>query len=368
MMRGRIPHDVWDKFRGEPGWLQARTIALFRAGSHAYGTATPESDLDVRGICVAPRRTYHGFAHNFEQANSGCWTDLDCQIFEVRRFFQLAAEGNPNIIEMPFTDEADYLECWSAWDRIVARRELFLSRAVCVRFSRYASGQLKRMETHRRWLLNQPTHKPTRAEFGLPDEGVIPKEQRDVLEGALLKTVESWQVDLACLDEPARIDLLARIAAQLADMKLAGDGAYNAAAQKIGVDAHAMEWLKAERSYRAALAEWNQFQTWLKERNPARAALEARFGYDTKHAMHLVRLLRMAVEIAEGKGVIVRRPDAEELLEIRRGGWSYDYLRAWASAAEKLAEITWEESKLPRQPDREALDVLCMEVVESMLS
>jgi len=48
--------------------------------------------------------------------------------------------------------------------------------------------------------------------------------------------------------------------------------------------------------------------------------LEAKFGFDTKHAMHLIRLLRMAREILETGVVHVKRPDAEELSAIRYHG------------------------------------------------
>ena len=57
-------------------------------------------------------------------------------------------------------------------------------------------------------------------------------------------------------------------------------------------------------------------------------ALEAAHGYDTKHGAHLVRLLRMGREIVETGSVHVWRGDrdADELLAIRAGAWSYDRL------------------------------------------
>lgn len=58
----------------------------------------------------------------------------------------------------------------------------------------------------------------------------------------------------------------------------------------------------------------------------ARAELEAQHGYDTKHAMHLVRLLRMGEEILSTGRVNVRREDADELMAIRKGALSYDQL------------------------------------------
>jgi hypothetical protein len=48
-----------------------------------------------------------------------------------------------------------------------------------------------------------------------------------------------------------------------------------------------------------------------------RTELVDKFGYDTKHAMHLVRLIRMAKEILIEGVVHVYRDDREELMDIR---------------------------------------------------
>lgn len=81
--------------------------------------------------------------------------------------------------------------------------------------------------------------------------------------------------------------------------------------------------------------------------------------------MHLVRLMRMCEEILQGKGVIVRRPDKEELLSIRHGAWTYEQLIEWAGNKEKELEELYKTSKLPSHPDREAIDKLCIKLVES---
>lgn len=97
--------------------------------------------------------------------------------------------------------------------------------------------------------------------------------------------------------------------------------------------------------------------------NPTRAALIAKYGYDTKEAMHAVRIIRMAKEMVEGKGVIVRRPDAEELVAIRNGSMEasqvIDYVKLMGAAVEDLAKT----SKLPRKADRDQLDLLCSTLV-----
>ena len=41
-------------------WVQNNTIHQVVAGSHLYGTARPDSDIDVRGVCLAPTETLLG--------------------------------------------------------------------------------------------------------------------------------------------------------------------------------------------------------------------------------------------------------------------------------------------------------------------
>lgn len=315
---------------------------------------------------MPPAKFILGFNEHVQQVDKG-W-EIDACSYSLARFLQLTVDANPNMIEILFTDEADWLLSTTPWLALVSIRNKFLSQNMKHRFCGYAISQLKRIETHRRWLLHPPDHKPTRAEYGLPDNSAIPKEQRDALESMMLKIIEAWQVDYACLDDGARIDLLNKQAAALADMQLAKDDQYVAAGNKLGLDTQAMEHLKAERAYRASLAEWTQYQTWLKERNPVRAALEAKYGYDTKHGMHLVRLLRMAKEIVvEGK-VRVRRPDAEELKAIRFNGiWPYEQLTEWAHQQDDELEKVLRTSAVPRYPDRAAIDQLCQQLSEDFL-
>jgi hypothetical protein len=80
--------------------------------------------------------------------------------------------------------------------------------------------------------------------------------------------------------------------------------------------------------------------------------------------MHLVRLMRMAKETLVTGKVIVKRPDAQELLEIRNGAWTYEQLIEYANK-EQAALIELEKtSPLPKSPDRVKIDKLCQDMVE----
>jgi len=68
---------------------------------------------------------------------------------------------------------------------------------------------------------------------------------------------------------------------------------------------------------------------------------------NSKNTMHLIRLLNMAKDISSGKGIIVRRPEAEYLKEIRKG--KHD-LQSILDTADKIIEEigeSFDNSSLP---------------------
>ena len=299
------------------------TIYETRSGSRAYGLAREGSDEDFRGVIVGPRSWYLGFRGGPEQIEHSA----DHVHTELRKLVRLAAQGNPTLLEMLFTEEADHTLVTDGGRQLLAARERFLSRRVEASFAGYALAQLKRIRTHRRWLLAPPAKAPTRADFGLPERSAIPRDQL----GALEALEARGAIDEASLS-PNFLELVAN-----------------------------------EKRYRAAHREWEQHRQWQRERNPERAALEAAHGYDTKHAMHLVRLLRMAIEILGTGRVIVKRPDREELLAIRDGRWSYDALEETCEALRAEIATVAARSSLPEAPDEDALDALTVSIVERVL-
>ncbi|HVZ88057.1 MAG TPA: nucleotidyltransferase domain-containing protein [Polyangia bacterium] len=335
-------------YRGNLAWLPRRTIFLAKSGSHAYGTNLPTSDLDIKGVAIPPREYFLGFLNRFEQAESR--EPIDAVIYDIRKYFALAADCNPNIIEMLFVDDRDVIVEVPAWNAVRARRSLFLSKKARHAFSGYAVSQLKRINTHRRWLLDPPKKHPERSDYGLSEQK-IEREQLAAFESRVRKLEdtlggEGWTKDrVAERDE----ELVTRVADQ------------------IDIERSLIPIILAERRYGAAMRNWTAYQKWKEERNPARAALEASHGYDTKHGMHLVRLMRMALEILGTGQVIVKRPDADELLSIRNGAWSYERLMEWATEAErKIGEVaspTW----LPHSPDRAAIDRMLVDLVGGYL-
>jgi hypothetical protein len=349
------------QYPGNLDWLVPNTILYCIQGSRAYGTSRPDSDFDYKGIAVPPRRYREGFLHRFEQA---IWAEPeDVTIFDIQKFFALAADANPNILDILFCSPEDRLLCTPAGDLLLKHRDAFLSRKVLYTYRGYAISQLKRIRTHKAWLLNPPSHQPTRAEFNLPDRTLIPADQLAAAMAEVKRKMDSWEIDFGDLSDSTKIHIREQIDSYLTDLIVGSDEKFKVAARLIGYDENFIALLEREKHYKAASNNWQQYQDWKSNRNVVRADLEAKFGYDVKHGSHLVRLMRLCREILVEGVVRVRRPDAEELRAIRDGSWSYDKLIGWAEEQDvELVEVA-KTSPLPHSPNRVFLDNLCQEIV-----
>lgn len=376
--------------------LQGGTILLVVGGSRAYGTYTSTSDVDVKGVAIPPREYFLGFSSVFEQAegpkNMGLFTHLmtaeeqeairtqkiEGTIYDIRKFLRLAADANPNILDVLFCRDQEVRVCSPEGELLRANRDLFVSAKANFTFSGYAIAQLKRIETHRRWLVHPPTHAPTREEYGLPNQTVIPADQLAAARAAVRSKIDSWELDLGDVSPDRVIYIQDRLLETLTEISAylgypdIEDAKWIAASRSIGLDDNLMLVMQKEREYDAARREWKQYLTWKATRNPARAALEEKYGYDTKHGAHLVRLLRMGREIMETSQVNVWRGDIDrdELLDIRNhGAWSFDKLIEWSRREDQALRELYKSGKytIPKAPDRQRIESLCISMVEKRL-
>lgn len=356
-----------DTYKGNLPWLVDNTIFLTLHGSHAYGTNTPASDVDVKGIAIPPSEYYLGFSKGFEQAELK-GKEPDGVIYEIRKFFKLARDCNPNIIEVLHTDPSDWISVHPVGQRIIANRGIFMSKKAYYTFFGYARAQLKRINTHYRWLKNPPKAPVTRVEFGLSERPVIEPDQLNAAMADIQKRMEGWDVNWELLEPSERILMQDRLGTMLAELGMSMDTRWMGAARLLGYEENFILHIQKEREYKQKCADWDSYQEWKRSRNPQRAVLEEKFGYDTKHGMHLVRLIRMCREILTTGEVLVKRPDREELLAIREGALPYEKLVEWADSQEtELATVYQTTQALPKIPDERQIDALCEDSIRTFL-
>lgn len=308
--------------------IKERTIYFVRHGSYCYGTNTPTSDIDYKGVCIPPRSYYLGFTQNFEQyEHMGSKSDgVDEVIYSLNKFAKLAADCNPSIIEVLYVADEDIVEIDEFGEELRSIRDEFLSKKARYTFAGYMMSQVKRIKTHRSWLLNPPKSMPNRKDFSLPESTKVSQSELGAFDAAVKEGIE------------------------------------------IELPKDVLTLFMREKQYQTAKTHWDQYVNWQKSRNPARAELEAKFGYDVKYAYHVIRLGRMGCEILEQHKVIVKRPDREELLRIRNGAWSYDQLLEEAEKLDARAAELYETSSLRKSPDRNLLDEHVIFIVERYLN
>ncbi len=98
--------------------------------------------------------------------------------------------------------------------------------------------------------------------------------------------------------------------------------------------------------------------------NSKRYALIEQYGYDTKFAMHLIRLLYEAIDIFEHEEIIYPSLHVEELKDIRSGVYSLETVLAQAIQLEERIDTLYQKSLLQWAPDRDAIEKLQMTMLE----
>lgn len=326
------------------------------AGSIAYGTNTPESDIDIRGIfCAEPQEVRTPFFPVREKIGEG----EDTKFYELANFMNLYLQANPNIVESLWVDDSDVICAHDSYQLLVDVRQQLLSKKVAFTFSGYAIAQLKRIKGHNKWITNpQPKEPPTHTQFikmiqNYTEQKIFPN-QFNITKCIDLGLVHYSSDIFGIVDDPS----LPRVLNKKGEFNISAKHDDHERVKKpplFIVKYCSEEFKKAKENHR-------NYWEWVKNRNVKRSALEEKFGYDTKHAHHLVRLLRMGAEILTEGEVKVKRPDAKELMDIRNGWWDYNFLINYAQEMDdKIRNVLYHSSELPKKPNVKLASKVLME-------
>lgn len=355
--------------------LEARAILLTKVGSHSYGLNTASSDVDYKGIFIATHEYYFGLK-NIEQKDRGWDQDSekfptlngvkDLVFYELRKYLKLAKDANPNILELLFESGEFYEYLHPLGQKLLDNRQLFLSKKIRYSYSGYAYAQIRKIKSHRQWLLNPPTKKPAAEDYGLTDKSALDKSEEKAFITFLWMLIKDR---IEYLEEQQELY-------QLIGDRLDFKGVINNnqlphefypyIQNLTKASDRYMDILRRTQEYRKDLHYWKSYQSWLKNRNPQRAELEAKCGYDSKHAAHCIRLVRMGNEILTSGEVNVDRRgiDAEELLEIRLGNLEYEVVLAEAEKLFAQLDHSYQISELPYKVDDQQINQLAIDLVE----
>jgi predicted nucleotidyltransferase len=365
-------------------------------GSHAYGTNIETSDTDYSGIFVQSEDDILGNKY-LEQINDD---KNDTVIYEVRRFLELVSKNNPTVLELLNTPEDCILYKDPAFDMILENKDKFITKICANSFGGYAKIQIQKAKGQNK-KQNWEKDKVTRKEvldfvYVIEGEKSIPwkvwnKDDNEFEEKfcGIVNVPNARDLYAVYYDSVARNMFSENVSEQTREtlkkhMKDSGNpmgfGYKGLVKSNEGVSSSESNALrlssipKGETSicniiynkdaYTQHCNDYKSYQTWLNERNEARWVDVKSHGQkiDGKNMMHCKRLMQMSREIAEGKGIIVRRENAKELISIRKG--EIDLQTLIDSVELEIVEIDklFTNSKLPDSVDNNFIHELIVKI------
>ncbi len=301
--------------------LGKRIILLGLGGSHAYGTSNENSDIDFRGITLNLPSDLLGLTQ-YEQYED---EHTDTVIYSFNKIVKLLLECNPNTCEILGLDEDQYLIKTTLGQEIINHTDLFLSKRAAKSFGGYASAQLRRLQ-----------NAIARDAMPQPD-----REQH------ILNSVQNALDDFNRRYENK----------DTGNIRLYIDHAVTEGLEsEIFVDADyshfpLRDYEKMFSAMNMVIREYDK----IGKRNRKKDD-----NHLNKHAMHLIRLFMMAIDILDrGEIRTHRTDDLELLLKIRNGGFQkedhsfsnefYDILAHYETELERATR----ETSLPDNPNME---------------
>lgn len=331
------------------------------SGSKAYGLDTPESDTDIKGVFILPKHMYYGLNYIPQVSNS----TNDIVYYELGRFIELLSVNNPNILELLYTPESAVLYKHPVLDQL--KPEWVLSKRCEKTFGNFALSQIKKARGLNKKIVN-PVDKKRKS---LIDFCYVTYQQGTIGLSKFLET-KSWKAEHCGL-------------VKLPNMNQVYGLYYNPQLENNGIlksewsnevclsqvpkeeDPHAFLYVNQE-GYSKYCKSYREYWDWVEKRNEARYQSTLNHGkeYDAKNMMHTIRLLKMAIEIAQQNKVIVKREDREFLLNIKHGGLEFNELLSLVEQLKSEMKQAYIHSTLPIEPQVERLNTLIFELREEL--
>lgn len=301
--------------------LGKRIMLLGLGGSYAYGTNNENSDIDFRGITLNLPSDLLGLTE-FEQYEDGA---TDTVIYSFNKIVKLLLECNPNTVELLGLDEDQYLIKTTLGQRLLDHKSLFLSKRAAKSFGGYAGAQLRRLQN------------------AIARDSMPQQEREQHIYNSVRNALEDFRRKHEMFDK--------------GDIRIYIDKSDNPELEtEMFIDASYRHL--PLRDYENMLGVMNSVV-----RNYDKIGKRNRKKDDNhlnKHAMHLIRLFMMAIDILEKGEIKTHRTDDLALLQsIRRGDFqkedgtfSVEFYQL-LSEYEKRLETATRDSLLPDNPDME---------------
>lgn len=315
--------------------LGKHVILLGLAGSYSYGTNMEGSDIDIRGITLNQKSDLIGLTQ-FEQYVD---ENTDTVIYAFNKIVTLLLSCNPNTIELLGLNPEHYLYLNEIGKLLLEHKKLFLSRRAIQSFGGYADAQLRRLQN------------------ALARDTFPQSEKERHIFNSVKNAMDSFNSSYKDFGNGR--------------MEIFIDKAVNPELEtEIFVNANLTHY-----PLRDYAAMWNTMANVVRDYEKVGKRNKKKDDFHlNKHAMHLIRLFMMALDILE-KGEIntYRKKEHDLLMDIRSGkyqkedGTFREEFYEMLSDFEKRLHDAAENTDLPVEPDMKKVQELMMTINERVI-
>lgn len=378
-----------------------RLLYEYIRGSHLYGLNNEDSDVDTSGVFVCTRDDLFGcFGYKSQVTDSR----HDNTWFEIGELIRLLLKSNPTVMESLFVPMEKVLgNIHPLMQMVIDNREQFISKQCFNPFFGYAKSQIEKARGLNKKIVNPITERLTPYDFIYTFKGQGSTKFRDWLAnrglhqeycglvnvpnmhdiygvyydfGAHIAAYPDWKIDslfLAYACEYNKDKDINETKCRLSETSPIGyrgvinvdaDGNELRLSSIDDKDTRPICFISYNQSgYSSHCRLYAEYQTWVKERNPKRYESNLDKNYDSKNMMHCFRLMHMAGEIAEGKGMILQRTwDRQFLMDVRNHKFEYEEIIERLEEEKERMNQLMEQSTIREQIDTVFVNQLMIDI------
>ncbi len=264
----------------------------------------------------------------------------------MRKFLELCAKNNPNILELLNIPEECILYKDPLFDTI--KLSQFLSKKCELSFANYAYTQIKKARGLEKKIVNPIAKKrKTVLDFCLVYTNGKTMALADFLAVKNIKQEDCGITNIAHLKDCHNLYHSTSIPYKGIAKS---DASNDISLSSIPKSEEAIGMLFFNKDgYATYCKKYKEYWIWVTERNEERYKTTIDHGknYDSKNMMHTFRLLHMAKEIAVENTINVKRKDRTFLLDIKQGKYEYEELVSWAEKLKTELKEDYASTNLP---------------------
>lgn len=304
--------------------LGNRIILMGLGGSYAYGTNNENSDIDFRGVTLNLPSDLLGLTE-FEQYED---TNTDTVIYSFNKMVKLLLECNPNTIELLGLNDSQYLIKTELGQKLLDNRQLFLSKRAAKSFGGYANAQLRRLQN------------------AIARDSMPQQEKERHIYNSVKNALEDFARKNDMFDKGTIHIYIDKSDNPKLETEIFIDAKYTHLPLR--------DYENMLGAMNSVVRDYDKIGKRNKKKDD---------NHLNKHAMHLIRLFMMALDILEKGEIKTHRTDDLELLRsIRRGDFQKkdktfsDEFYAILSNYENRLNIAIKNTILPDNPDMQRVE------------